>query len=306
VVVGIGLRPGRPLLTADGSASYVSSTSRIVLGLQGHCFSVTAPVMSKLGNLSVDCLLGGDIIDHMGEVKVKRSPSSGYSVVWGAVSSARCCDYPRQVNTEQRLACVVGDAAIASRNSDLETLQVQDPDFVAKFFKGRWTVSWRWSGETPRGLQTHVTECSKCTQAPLMHERYCAELESWISKGWLQPWDGPVEGIIPLLEVFQSTKHKARPVMNHRELNAFVKCHTGDYKVAVCGEKIRKWRQLHGELRVVDLKYAYLQIHFSKDLWKYQVVKYKGVHYALTRPGFGLSCTSRIMTSIFGKVLIFE
>jgi len=84
---------------------------------------------------------------------------------------------------------------------------VQDLDFVAKFFKGRWTVSWRWSDETPRGLQTRVTEY-KCTQAPSMHERYCAELESWISKGWLQPWDSPVKGIIPLPAVFQPTKDK--------------------------------------------------------------------------------------------------
>ena len=305
VVVGIGLRPGRPLLTADGSASHVSGTSRIVVGLQGHCFSVTAPVMSKLGNLGVDCLLGGDVIDHMGGVTVKRLPSSGYSVVWGALSSAGCCASPRQGNTDRRLACVAGDAAIASHSGDLETLQVQDPDFVAKFVKGRWTVSWRWSGETPRGLQTRVTEY-KCTQTPLVHERYCAELESWISKGWLQPWDGPVEGIIPLLAVFQPTKDKVRPVMDYRELNAFVECHTGDDKVAVCGEKIRKWRQLRGELKVVDLKSAYLQIHVSKDLWKYQVVKYKGVHYALTRLGFGLSCAPRIMTSILGKVLSLD
>jgi len=57
---------------------------------------------------------------------------------------------------------------------------------------------------------------------------------------------------------------------------------------------------------VVDLKSAYLQIHIFKDLWKYQVVKYKGVHYALTRPGFGLLCAPRIMTSILGKVLSLD
>jgi len=64
--------------------------------------------------------------------------------------------------------------------------------------------------------------------------------------------------------------------MDYRELNTFVECHTGDDKVAVCGEKIRKYRQLRGELKVVDLKSAYLQIHISKDQWQYQVVKYKG------------------------------
>ena len=136
-----------------------------------------------------------------------------------------------------------------------------------------------------------------------MRERYCAELERWISKGWLKRLDGPVRGVIPLLAVFHLTKDKVRPVMDYRELNDFVECHTGDDMVAVCGEKVRKWRQLQGELKVVDLKSAYLQIHISEDLWKYQIVWYKGIYYALTRLGFGLSCAPRIITSILRKVL---
>ena len=130
----------------------------------------------------------------------------------------------------------------------------------------------------------------------MVREHYCAELERWISKCWGQQWNGPDERIIPLLAVFQPTKDKVWPVMNYRELNTFVKCHTSDEMVAVCGEKIRKWRQLCGELRVVDLKSAYLQIQVSKDLWKFQVVKHKEVHYALTKLGFGLSCAPRVMT----------
>ena len=102
----------------------------------------------------------------------------------------------------------------------------------------------------------------------MVRECYCAKLERWISKGWLQRWNGPVKRIIPLFAVFRPTKDKVRPVMDYRELNAFVECYTGDEMVAVCGEKIRKWRQLCGELRVVDLKSAYLQIQVSEDLWK--------------------------------------
>ena len=59
-----------------------------------------------------------------------------------------------------------------------------------------------------------------------MRGRYCVELESWISKGWLKRWDGPDKGVIPLLAVFQPTKDKVRPVMDYRELNNFVECHT--------------------------------------------------------------------------------
>ena len=122
----------------------------------------------------------------------------------------------------------------------------------------------------------------------------------------MKQWDGPVKGVIPFLAVFQPNKDKVHPVMDYRELNNFVECHTGDDMVAVCGEKVRKWRQLQGELKVVDLKSAYLQIHTSEDLWKYQIVRYKGVHYALTRLGFGLSRAPRIMTSILHTVLSLD
>ena len=299
------LRPGKAVLTADGKASHVKGQCRVMIGLQGHCFGVTAPVMSELSNLGVDCLLGGDAIDHMGGVTVRRGSDSKYSIRWGKPYPKDCC----RVSQIKR-ACAIAATGVSKvdqkwSGSDSKSLQVEDPDFTAEFVNGRWTVSWRWSGKSPEGLQTRVSEY-KCTQAPHMRERYCAELESWISKGWLKRWDGPVEGVIPLLAVFQPTKDKVRPVMDYRELNNFVECHTGDDMVAVCGEKVRKWRQLQGELKVVDLKSAYLQIHISKDLWKYQIVRYKGVHYALTRLGFGLSCAPRIMTSILRKVLSLD
>ena len=119
-------------------------------------------------------------------------------------------------------------------------------------------------------------------------------------------WNGPVEEIILLLAVFQPTKDKVLPVIDYCELNTFVEGHTGNDKVAVGSEKIRKWRQLHGELKVVNLKSVYLQIHVSEDLWKYQVAKYKGVRYALTKLGFGLSCAPRNMMSILGKILSLD
>ena len=38
---------------------------------------------SELGNLVVDCILGGDAIDHMGGVTVRRGSDSKYLVRWG-------------------------------------------------------------------------------------------------------------------------------------------------------------------------------------------------------------------------------
>ncbi|KAG1663749.1 hypothetical protein GQR58_020218 [Nymphon striatum] len=260
--------------------------------------------MPELGNLGVDCLLGGDVIDHMGGVTVRRDPNLKYVVSWGKPQPTACCGMSSDRHVHAALASGVAGKSVSRSRRAPAPLRIDDSDFVADFADGRWVVSWRWSGELPKSLQTRIGEY-KCTQAPHVRERYNAEIQRWISKGWLREWRGPIEGFIPLLAVFQPSKDKVRPVMDYRELNDFVECHTGDV-IAVCGEKIREWRQLRGELKIVDLKSAYLQIHISENLWKYQVVKYKGVAYALTRLGFGLSCAPRIMTAILGKVLSMD
>ena len=135
------------------------------------------------------------------------------------------------------------DQKLSGRNS--RSLQLEDPDFSAEFVNGQWTVSWRWSDKSTEGLQTRLSEY-KCTQALHVREHYCAELESWISKGWLKRWDEPGKGSIPLLAVFQPTKDKVRPVMDYHELNNFNECHTGDDMDTECGEKVRKKEAVTG------------------------------------------------------------
>ena len=109
VVVGQRLKPGRPLLTADGNASHVGGQCRVFIGVQGHCFGVTALVMTELGNLGVDCLLGGDVIDHMGGVTVRRDPNSKYVVKWGKPQPRDCCGVP-QLRKDARSAPTCGAA----------------------------------------------------------------------------------------------------------------------------------------------------------------------------------------------------
>ena len=305
VAVGLKPRKGRSLVTADGRTLTGVKEVRVFVGLQMHCLRVSALIAPELENLGVDCLLGGDVVDHMGGVTIKRGLDSKYSVVWGKPYPIECCGVSGGRLIHGRERCCSTKAKAKSEVSRGPRLEIDDKDFVATFSDSRWTVRWRWSGKEPKRLQTRIGEY-RCTQAPGVQERYNTEVQSWISKGWLVPWDGPVMGIIPLLAVVQPTKDKVRPVMDYRELNGFVECHTGDDEVAVCSDKVRKWRQLQGELKVVDLKSAYLQIHVARDLWKYQVVRYKGSTYALTRLGFGLSCAPRIMTMILGKVLSLD
>lgn len=293
VVVGLSGRKAQPFVTADGRTSTTGKEYQVVVLLRGHSFGVQAIAVRDLENLGVDCLLGGDVVDHMGGVSIKRGPDSRYLVEWGKPTLTKCCGISSEQKRRPVAVCGV------------TPLTISDKDFEASFADGKWTVSWRWTAGEPEQLQTGIGEY-RSTRLPGVHEKYTEEIQSWISKGWLVKWNGPVKGIIPLLAVVQPTKDKVRPVMDYRELNPYVESHTGDEQTAVCAEKVRKWRQLKGELKIVDLKAAYLQIHVSKDLWQYQVVRYKGVLYALTRLGFGLTCAPRIMTMILDKVLSMD
>lgn len=58
-------------------------------------------------------------------------------------------------------------------------------------------------------------------------EKFKKEIELWIEEGILLPWGEDVKGgILPLMAVEQPTKNKVRPVLDYRELNAYVECHT--------------------------------------------------------------------------------
>ena len=127
----------RLLLTADGNASHVRSMCYVIIGLQRHCFRVTALVMSELDNLGVECFFGGDAIDHMGGVTVGRDPELKYLVTWERVSSAGCCDLPRWKYASQHVICDTAIVVVVSSNCKTGSLQVEDPDFVAVFSKGR-------------------------------------------------------------------------------------------------------------------------------------------------------------------------
>ena len=104
-----------------------------------------------------------------------------------------------------------------------------------------------------------------------------------------------------MLAAVQVNKGKVRPVLDYKQVNNYVSCHSGGS--AVCDETIRKWRQSGKNLALLDLKKAYLQIHVDKNLWKHQIVSYRGKYFYLTRLGFGLNCAPIIMSRILEKVL---
>lgn len=50
-------------------------------------------------------------------------------------------------------------------------------------------------------------------------------------------------------------------MIDFRKINKCVECHTWDDVTDICGERLREWRQIDSDIELVDLKYAYLQIH---------------------------------------------
>ena len=72
-----------------------------------------------------------------------------------------------------------------------------------------------------------------------MKQDFETEIETWIGEGILVPCENYVShGIIPLMAVVHNTKMKVRPVLDFRELNQHVQCHTGDDLIDVCMEKL--------------------------------------------------------------------
>ena len=112
---------------------------------------------------------------------------------------------------------------------------------------------------------------------------------------------GPSKGLIPLMAVLQANKQKVGPVMDYRELNKYVDAHTAN--VDVCVQILREWQQKGSNVSVLDLHWAYLQVHVDKLLWLFQIVKIKGQRYCLTRLGFGLNVAPIIMRSIINMVI---
>lgn len=229
-----------------------------------------------------DILLGMDFIDAVG----------GVMIIEG---EARFPNMNKICSKELELAL----SAIEKDKTDLPSVKIDDVDFTAVFQDGKWVVKWKHTND-PR-LSNKRCHYKIPNEAK---EKYCEEVNEWIKLGWLQEYNEEYDAIIPMMAVIQENKGKVRPVLDFRELNEFVSSHTADS--AVCNEKLRAWRKLGNNLSIIDLKKAYLQIHVHPELWKYQVIKYNGITYCLTRLGFGLSVAPRIMTKILEYVLSFD
>ncbi|XP_043229476.1 uncharacterized protein LOC122385340 [Amphibalanus amphitrite] len=190
--------------------------------------------------------------------------------------------------------------AVCRAPPDIET-----PDFRVQFNAAdrKWSVAWKWSdGIGPQCLTNAVPQYAV---PPAARHEFETELDDWIEREWLVPYDerrqGPPKGLVPLMAVEQRNRGKVRPVLDYRELNDFVQAHTADSDV--CAEQLRKWRRHGANVAVVDLKRAYLQLHLEERLWPFQTVMVRGQRFCLTRLGFGLNIAPLVMKAVVRAVL---
>ena len=274
----------------DGRKVKCKGRSRIELVVAGRQLSVYAVVIDDIV-CDVDVVVGMEVIAQLGGVLV-----TGDRVQFGV----NHCNMAVETKSERESVPVVRPSG---DNMTTDVCVIEDRDFKAIYDGSQWEVEWYWKEKQSPVLANRIS-CYDKNMTGRKKEEFEKEVERWIEEGILVPWSEEVDiGIIPLMAVEQPTKNKVRPVLDFRELNAHVECHTGDEMIDVCSESLRQWRQVQGETTLVDLKSAYLQIRVSKKLWKYQLVKYKGRTYCLTRLGFGLNVAPRIMSRILKTVL---
>jgi len=182
-------------------------------------------------------------------------------------------------------------------------IDIEEPDFDARFDGHQWTVSWHWKGEPPP-MNVHRSNY-RVKEEDL--SAFDAEIMKWIEDGILVPWEpqhGEVKNVIPLMSVRQEKGEtiKIRPVLDFRFLNEYVKSFPGD-ATPLCRTRLREWRKMGSDCAVVDLQKAYLQVLVAPQLWNYQAVRWNGNVYLLTRLGFGLNVAPKAMTKIVERVL---
>ena len=113
-------------------------------------------------------------------------------------------------------------------------------------------------GSQCRGLEVETTKY-QVTERRNLTMRYTAGL----TKGFWLKWDNLRKSSV-LLRCWPKNRWRRKRsglVVDFRELNRFVRRHSGDS--AVCDHTMRKWR------------WRYLQLHMDRELWKYLVFEFR-------------------------------
>ncbi len=177
-------------------------------------------------------------------------------------------------------------------------------DYTAHFDGTKWEVCWNWEVDPPRVSPS----APEYKIRPGLRAAFDNEIATWVRDGILMPWSqerhGNIRNTVPLMAVEQckGATTKVRPVLDFRRLNQSIVSRPG-FALPLCQARLREWRKYGLNCSVVDLQKAYLQVFVAPELWTYQAVQWCGKTYLLTRLGFGLCVTPKIMTAIIEWIL---
>ena len=256
---------------------------------------VEAYVVPRLP-LDLDVIVGLDVILRFG----LRIPANNTN--YGEIELTPGVDPPVVL---PKVTCAAQEnVSIDASQSEPTQIRIEDVDFITTFHNKEWTVKWMWkNGPPPQNSRRGNYAVPEKDQ-----EAFGKELEAWISEGILIPWDaerdGEIRNVLPLMSVRQQKGEitKVRPVLDFRVLNQYITSHPGA-ATPLCQERLREWRRLGANCAVVDLRKAYLQVKIDPSLWSYQVVRWRGTTYVLTKLGFGLNIAPKVMTKIVEHTL---
>ena len=288
------------LVALDGSTVQVLGTAALCIQrLDGPVHlpttCITALVVPHLSVVGTDLLLGSDMVSSVGGVSLSYAGGELASVYFGSRNTPKPEDHHpcRHVET-----VVDGD--------DL-TFRTDDGQIMWNAQARKWALSWTLkAGQPPTNpIGAGTGKYGRGNMSPEQEALFLSKITSWIENGWLVPHNpvkhGEPAAVLPLMAVAQEHKPTTpvRPVLDYRELNKLIKSFPGADAPA-CVEKLRLWRAAGPaeEHQLLDIRKAYLQVHLSPELLRYQTVIWKGQKFVMTRMGFGLSIAPKFLDII--------
>ena len=303
------------LLALDGSKVHVLGRLQLELQRTGGPVSlppttVNALVVRDLDTVDADVLIGGDVIAQCGGLRLSYGEEGGVTgVQFGSdlVMSASCQipSAPAQDSSKVEAALAHPSRHVqVARSSDSGniTLRSSNGEVTWLAAEKHWQMSWCWLSDQPpvTPIGSGVGEYSRDKLTEHQEQLFRDEVQLWIAKGFLIKHDRQEHGepvcVLPLIAVTQEHKvtTPVRPCLDYRYLNKKI-CSRPGFDPPVCGDTLRRWRTAGKKLALLDIRKAYLQIHVSPELYRYQVVLWEGQTYVMTRMGFGLSVAPKIM-----------
>ena len=214
------------LLMIQGHALNTSGCVDVMMRrLDGHVYlphiCATLVVVEDLAALNTNILLGADIAAKTGGVNI------AYETPGGRLSSVVFGTRLDMIGTGVASSSKLSRRMSVKENDDTVTLEMTDVSVTWSGSAGYWEAQWTWKDGAPPSspLGCGIGEYPHSKLPSTEEECFLAEVESWLEKEWLVPYDTEAFGeamcVLPFLAVSQPHKETTpvRPYLDYHQLN---------------------------------------------------------------------------------------